>query len=172
MGHFKNLKFSTKFWIFEFSIFFLMLSYIWIVRSIFAHMLSYIWIVRSIFAHMLSYIWIVRSIFAHMLSHIWIVRSIFAHPQAHRRQILALGMRPNAKIHRTTPKCMPVQRQNLPYNAKMSLQRQKKTFALGMLISRTGSKFSQRQKNSSAAKNSRCRSTNMNAKTHDSMLAG
>ena len=67
MGNFKNLKFSIKFWIFEFSIFFPMLSYIWIVRSIFAPMLSYIWIVRSIFAHMLSYIWFVRSIFAHML---------------------------------------------------------------------------------------------------------
>ena len=67
MGHFKKLEFSTKFWIFEFSIFFLMLSYIWIVRSIFAPMLSHIWIVRSIFAPMLSYIWIVRSIFASML---------------------------------------------------------------------------------------------------------
>ena len=53
MGHFKNLDFSTKFWIFEFSIFVPMLSYIWIVRSIFAPMLSYIWIVRSIFAPML-----------------------------------------------------------------------------------------------------------------------
>ena len=46
-------EFPSKFWIFEFSIFFPMLSYIWIVRSIFAPMLSYIWIVRSIFAPML-----------------------------------------------------------------------------------------------------------------------
>ena len=53
MGHFENLNFWTKTWIFEFSVIFPMLSYIWIVRSIFAHMLSYIWIVRSIFAPML-----------------------------------------------------------------------------------------------------------------------